>query len=68
MTIRETLDDDSVERIREGGLAVADIATMSNAIHAVYCGVEPDHDGPNDKDRIQAQALMDELRREIMTL
>jgi hypothetical protein len=52
-----------------GGEPVAtDLISMSRAIHEVYCGVTPDHDGPNDKDRAQAQAILDALRREMMTL
>jgi hypothetical protein len=45
-----------------------DLASMSRAIHEVYCGVTPDHEGPNDKDTAQAQALLDAIRRDMMTL
>jgi len=45
-----------------------DLISMSRAIHEVYCGTTPDHDGPNDKDKAQAQAILDAIRREMMTL
>jgi hypothetical protein len=45
-----------------------DLTTMSRAIHEVYCGTTPDHDGPNAKDLIQARAILAALRREMMTL
>ena len=44
-------DSDTVHRINESGLAVADHETMSQAIHDVYCGIMADHHEPNDKDR-----------------
>ena len=56
-------DSDSVRRIHESGLAVADHDTMSQAIHDVYCGIMADHEEPNDKDRAQAQAMIDALRK-----
>lgn len=45
-----------------------DLTSMSRAIHEVYCGTTPDHVGPNDKDEAQAKAILDALRREMMTL
>ena len=36
-------DSDTVHRINESGLAVADQETMSQAIHDVYCGIMADH-------------------------
>jgi len=76
MTMRDALvealhlDDDanSVQRLHERGLAVANEDTMGKAIHDVYCGAEADHAEPNDKDRAQAKAILDALRREAMTL
>ena len=76
MTMRDALvealhltdDANSVQQLHERGLAVANEATMGKAIHDVYCGVAADHAEPNDKDRAQAKALLDALRREAMTL
>jgi len=45
-----------------------DLASMSRAIHEVYCGITPDHEGPNEKDQAQAQAILDAIRRDMMTL
>jgi hypothetical protein len=45
-----------------------DLTSMSRAIHEVYCGTTPDHDGPNDKDEAQAKAILDAIRRDMMTL
>jgi hypothetical protein len=50
------------------GAVPTDLTSMSRAIHEVYCGVTPDHEGPNDKDKAQAQALLDAIRRDMMTL
>jgi hypothetical protein len=36
---------------------------MSQAIHDVYCGIMADHSHPNEKDRQQAQAIIDALQR-----
>jgi hypothetical protein len=63
------MDDMTSNETSTGGEAVpTDLASMSRAIHEVYCGVTPDHDGPNDKDKAQAQALLDAIRRDMMTL
>ena len=56
-------DSDTVKRLHEGGLAVADEGTMSQAIHDVYCGIVADHTHPNDKDREQARALMAAMQK-----
>ena len=45
------------------GLAIAHVDTMSQAIHDVYCGIMADHSHPNEKDRQQAQAIIDALQR-----
>ncbi len=74
MSMRESLvqamhlspDSDTVHRINESGLAVADQETMSQAIHDVYCGIMADHHEPNDKDRAQAQAMIEALRKQQM--
>ena len=41
---------------REGWMA--DVDTMTQAIHSVYCGLMADHDQPNEKDRDQARQLI----------
>jgi hypothetical protein len=56
-------DSDTVRRIHEFGLAVADVDTMSRAIHDVYCGIMADHAHPNEKDRAQAQAMIAALQQ-----
>ena len=56
-------DSDTVQRIHEFGLAVANEETMSRAIHDVYCGITADHDHPNEKDQAQARALIDSLQK-----
>jgi hypothetical protein len=42
---------------------VADVDTMSRAIHDIYCGITADHDHPNEKDHQQAQALVAALQK-----
>ena len=56
-------DNDTVQHLHEGGLAIASIDTMSQAIHDVYCGITADHDHPNDKDRAQAGELIGALQK-----
>jgi hypothetical protein len=56
-------DNDTVRRLHEGGLAVADEDTMSRAIHDVYCGIMADHTEPNAKDRDQARAMISALQK-----
>jgi hypothetical protein len=56
-------DSDTVRRIHEYGLAVANVDTMSQAIHDVYCGIMADHDHPNEKDRAQAQKMIEALQK-----
>ena len=51
-------DSDTVRRIHQFGLAVANEETMSRAIHDVYCGIMADHQHPNEKDREQARQLI----------
>ena len=59
---RENVDDAMSELIgREVWLTDAD--TLSQAIHQVYCGIMADHDHPNEKDRLQAQAMIDALQK-----
>jgi hypothetical protein len=74
-TMREALvkamhlpdDSDTVRRIHESGLAIADEDTMSRAIHDVYCGIVADHEHPNEKDRAQARAMIEALQRAAVT-
>jgi hypothetical protein len=60
-------DSDTVKRIHEFGMAVANEDTMSKAIHDVYCGIMADHDHPNEKDHEQARALMAALQQHATT-
>ena len=71
MTMQEALvqamhlpdDSDTVRRLHESGLAIADEDTMSRAIHDVYCGIMADHEHPNEKDRDQARAMISALQK-----
>ena len=71
MTIRDSLteamhlpaESDTMHWLTDHGIGVANEQTMSQAIHDVYCGIMADHEGPNDKDRAQAQAMIDALRK-----
>lgn len=66
MTTREALDeamhretvDSAMGALLERGVWMADVDTMTRAIHSVYCGIMADHDQPNDKDREQARQLI----------
>jgi hypothetical protein len=71
MSMRQALVDamhlpegsDVVQRLHAGGFAVADVDTMSQAIHDVYCGIMADHQHPNDKDRQQAAAMVSAIQK-----
>jgi hypothetical protein len=54
---RETVDD-AMRVLIEREVWMADVDTMTAAIHSVYCGIMADHDAPNDKDRDQARQLV----------
>jgi hypothetical protein len=56
-------DPDTVRQLQDGGLAVVDEDTMSQAIHDVYCGITADHQHPNEKDKDQARAMVAALRK-----
>ena len=56
-------DSATIQRINDSGVAVADVDTMSQAIHDVYCGIAADHQHPSDKDRDQARAMIDALQK-----
>jgi hypothetical protein len=57
------LPDATVRQINDRGVALADLDTMSQAIHDVYCGIMADHEHPNEKDRQQAEQLLAALKR-----
>ena len=61
-------DADAVKQLQADGLAIADEATLSQAIHEVYCGPDADHDHPNDKDREQARSLMSALQQALAAM
>jgi hypothetical protein len=71
MTTRDSLvqamhlpaDSDTVQWLHERGVAVADEDTMSRAIHDIYCGIQADHQHPNEKDHEQARALIAALQK-----
>ena len=56
------VDDETLRRLQDGGMAVMNEDSMSQAVHDVYCGVMADHEHPNDKDRDQARALIASFR------
>jgi len=71
MTMRSSLEQalhlpegETLRRLEENGLAITNVDTMAQAIHDVYCGIMADHDHPNEKDRAQAQALVDALQKQ----
>ena len=57
------LPEATVKEINDRGIAFADLDTMSQAIHDVYCGIMADHEHPSDKDRDQAAHLLASLQR-----
>jgi len=70
MTMRDALEQalniprgETVHRLRESGLAVANEDTMAQAIHDVYCGIMADHSHPSDKDREQARSMIEALQK-----
>lgn len=72
MSMREALeramgreaDDETMNRLKAGGVAMVSEDTMSKAIHDVYCGIMADHTHPNDKDREQARAMIAALQQQ----
>ena len=66
MTTREALQeamgrdsvDDAMGVLIEREVWLADVDTMTQAIHSVYCGMMADHEQPNEKDREQAKQLI----------
>ena len=55
--------EQAVSALQANGAAVATLDTMTQAVHDVYCGIMADHEHPNEKDRAQAQQLLDALGR-----
>ena len=66
MTTRDALDaamqrenvDDAMSVLLEREVWLADVDSMTQAIHQVYCGIMADHEQPNEKDREQARQLI----------
>lgn len=66
MTTRDALQaamahesvDDAMGELIEREVWLADVDTMTQAIHSVYCGMMADHEQPNEKDREQAKQLI----------
>ena len=75
MTTRDALDeamhretvDDAMSALIEREVWMADVDTMTQAIHTVYCGIMADHEQPNEKDRDQARQLIAAIGRSIGT-
>jgi crotonobetainyl-CoA:carnitine CoA-transferase CaiB-like acyl-CoA transferase len=75
MTVRQAFDDamhretpdEAMRALREGGVWMADVDTMTQAIHKVYCGIMADHEHPNEKDRDQARQLIAAIGQSIGT-
>jgi hypothetical protein len=61
-------DADTIKRLSDNGFAIADEASMSLAIHEVYCGPDADHDTPSEKDHEQARSLMSSLQQALAAL
>lgn len=75
MTIQDAMDDamhrgsadDAISALIRRGVWMADVDTMTQAVHDVYCGIMADHQHPNEKDRDQARQLVAALGRMIGT-
>ena len=53
--------EQAVSALQANGAALVTLDTMTQAVHDVYCGIMADHEHPNEKDRAQAQQLLDAL-------
>jgi hypothetical protein len=65
-TLEQTLhmpSGETVRRLHENGIVIADEDTMAGAIHDIYCGITADHDGPNEKDRTQARSMVEAVQK-----
>ena len=66
MTVRDAMEvamhsenaDAAMSALIEREVWMADVDTMTIAVHNVYCGIMADHEHPNDKDRDQARQLI----------
>jgi len=75
MTTRDVLQqamasdsvDDAMGVLIEQEVWLADVDTMTQAIHSVYCGIMADHEQPNEKDREQAKQLIAAIGRSMGT-
>jgi hypothetical protein len=75
MTTRDALDeamhsgnvDEAMSTLIERGVWLADVDTLTQAIHKVYCGIMADHEHPNEKDRDQARQLIAAIGQSIGT-
>jgi hypothetical protein len=75
MTTRDALQaamahdsvDDAMGELIEREVWLADVDTMTQAIHSVYCGLMADHEQPNEKDREQAKQLIAAIGQSIGT-
>jgi hypothetical protein len=55
--------EQAVSALQANGAALVTLDTMTQAVHDVYCGIMADHEHPNEKDRAQAQQLLDSLSK-----
>ena len=75
MTTRDALQaamahesvDDAMGELIEREVWLADVDTMTQAIHSVYCGMMADHEQPDEKDREQAKQLIAAIGQSIGT-
>ena len=63
---RDTVDG-AMSALLERGVWMADVDTMTRAIHTVYCGIMADHEHPSEKDRDQARQLIAAIGQSIGT-
>jgi hypothetical protein len=55
--------EQAVSALQANGAALVTLDTMTQAVHDVYCGIMADHEHPNEKDRAQAQRLLESLSK-----
>ena len=75
MTTRDALQeamardsvDDAMGVLIEQEVWMADVDTLTQAIHSVYCGIMADHEQPSEKDREQAKQLIAAIGQSIGT-
>ena len=75
MTTRDALQqamasdsvDDAMGVLIEQEVWLADVDTMTQAIHSVYCGLMADHEQPNENDREQAKQLIAAIGQSLAT-